>query len=344
MTGSRAGSTIGRVKTDRIPLNTFAIGFGLAGLAEAWSASARVLGLADWLPQLFWVIAAAAWGWLLIAHLVRGARVEQRLVDQLRHPAQGPLAALVPVIAMLLGADLATYSRAAGQVVVVAALATAVVFAGWLVNGWLRGDLELEAVHGGYLLPTVAAGLVGAAAAADVGLPALGWAAFGAGMFFWSVMTTLIMLRLITRAALPASLTPTIAILLAPPPVAGLAWFALAGAHPSPVPYALAGVGVLLLAVQVAFLPRYRALRFSLGFWSFTFPAAASVAFTTELLEITGGTGRRPVIAVLNTALTVAIALLAFRSLPVLSRRRDLAPAPRTAPANDRDMQPVTAR
>lgn len=296
----------------RIPLNTFAIGFGLAGLAEAWSAAAPALGLPGWLPQVFWSIAAVAWLCLLTAHVVHGAR---GLREQLRHPAQGPLAALVPVIAMLLGADLSRYWFAAGRLVVVVALAAAAVFAGWLISTWLRGDLELEAVHGGYLLPTVAAGLVGADAAAAVGLRPLAWGAFGIGVFFWTVVTTLILLRLIIRPALPDALTPTLAIVLAPPAVAGLAWFQLAGPVPGPVPAALAGLTVLLALTQVAMLPRYRRLAFSLGFWSFTFPSAAVAAFTFVWLDAAAVPGRQLITAVLLAVLTVFVAVLAVRSL-----------------------------
>jgi tellurite resistance protein len=309
------------VGTQRMPLNTFAIGFGLAGLAEAWSAAAPALGAPDWLPQVFWSIAAVAWLWLLILHLVRGARATQRLRDQLRHPAQGPLAALVPVIAMLLGADLSRYAFAAGRLVVAVALAAAALFAGWLISTWLQGELELEAVHGGYLLPTVAAGLVGADAAAAVGLRPVAWGAFGTGMFFWIVLTTLILLRIIIRPALPDTLTPTLAIVLAPPAVAGLAWFQLGGATAGPVPAALAGLAVVLALTQVAFLPRYRRLTFSLGFWSFTFPSAAVAAFTFEWLDVAAAPGRRLITAVLLAALTVSVAILATRSLPGARRR-----------------------
>ncbi|MCY1136625.1 transporter [Actinoplanes sp. Pm04-4] len=301
--------------TQRIPLNTFAVGFGLAGVAEAWSAAAPVLGLPGWAPQVFWVIAAVAWLWLVTAHLVRGVRATQRLRDQLRHPAQGPLAALVPVVALLLGADLSRYAAGAGRLVVVLALVAAAVFAGWLISTWLRGELELAAVHGGYLLPTVAAGLVGADAAATVGLPEVGWAAFGVGVFFWVVVTTLILLRIIVRPALPDALTPTLAILLAPPPVAGLAWFALAGPVASPAPAALAGLAALFVLIQLALVPRYRRLTFSLGFWSFTFPTAATVAFTFEWLEITAAPGRSAITAVLLIALTGFVGVLGVRSV-----------------------------
>ncbi|BBH69135.1 transporter [Actinoplanes sp. OR16] len=299
----------------RIPLNTFAIAFGLAGLAEAWTAAAGVLALPSFMPQLFWAAAAVAWIWLITAHLIAGARSGERLRDQLRHPAQGPLGALVPVVGMLLGAELHHFLPRAGEVLVLASIAAAALFAGWLVGTWLEGRLTLEAVHGGYLLPTVAAGLIGGDTASVVGHRQVGWASFGVGVFFWIVIATLILLRLVVRPALPDPLVPTIAILLAPPAVAGLAWFALAGPGFGPVPAALAGITVVLTLVELAYLPRFARLPFSLGFWSFTFPAGAVTAFTAE------ATGDRLVTGVLLAALTVVVTAIAVRSLPVIGRR-----------------------
>ena len=46
------------------------------------------------------------------------------------------------------------------------------------------------------------------------------WACFGVGVFFWGVMTGLLLIRLSFRPALPDPLVPTMAILVAPPAVA----------------------------------------------------------------------------------------------------------------------------
>lgn len=214
---------------ERIPLNTLAIPFGLAGLAEGWGAAAPALSLSPVVSHVLWGVAAVALVWLLVAHVIRGVRSGKPLGGQLRHPAQGPIAALVPITAMLIASDLATVSLVAGRVLFLLSVTAAAVFAGWLIGSWLEGRLALESVHGGYLLPTVAAGLVGADAAAKMGYVALGWGLFGVGASFSVVMTTILIVRLAFRPSLPDPLLPTMAILVAPPAVAGLAWFSLVG-------------------------------------------------------------------------------------------------------------------
>lgn len=296
---------------ERIPLNTWAIAFGTAGLAEAWSEADRSLGWWPVVSTAWWLVTLVVWAWLLVAHLLRGRRTGLPLGPQLRHPAQGPTAAIVPVVAILLGAQLAAVSLLVARAVVLLGIVATVLFLGWLLAGWLTGGLEVGAVHGGYLLPAVAAGLVGADAAAAVGLQPIGWALFASGCFFWVVVTSLLLLRFAVGPPLPDPLVPTMSILMAPPAVAGLAWATLVGPEPDPVGLGLAGLTVVMVVVQLALLPRYARLPFSLGFWSFTFPSAAVVTVAVQWLEPAGAARTVPTIAllVLLTAFVLAIAV-----------------------------------
>ena len=281
--------------TTRIPLNTFAIAFGLAGLA-------------------FWLVSGLAWLTLIAAHTLRGARSTERFVDQLRHPAQGPIAALIPIVGMLMGAVLHQYVAWAGKALVVVSIAVAVIFAGWIIGRWLRGEVVVTAVHGGYLLPTVAAGLLASYASNAVGLTSLAWAAFAVGIFFWIVIFTLQLARFSALTALPAPLVPTMAILVAPPAVAGLSLMAITQTTTGPVLDALAGITVVMFFVQAALLPAYRRTPFSIGSWSFTFPFAAVAAFFTLYFSHTAA---GPAIAALLVAVissgVLTVALLTVR-------------------------------
>ncbi|MBS1674025.1 MAG: transporter [Actinobacteria bacterium] len=316
-----------RIAGERIPLNTFAIGFGLAGLAETWSVLGADLGWPWLYGQVLWIVAGIAWIWLIVAHTARGLRTDRRLVDQLRHPAQGPIAALVPVTGMLLGADLYDVLPAAGLVLVVLSTIASLVFGGWMIATWFEGRLELAAVHGGYLLPTVAAGLVGADTCMHVGLAAAAWLMLGIGVFFWAVMTTLLVLRLTVSPVLPDPLVPTMMILLAPPVVGGIAWFALAGHEASPVALSIAGLTILTVIMQITLIGRYRRLRFSLGFWSFTFPIAAFGVYTTMWLALLRFPGWQGVATVLAALISLFILAIAVRSLALIPRSRSAAAA-----------------
>jgi tellurite resistance protein len=304
------------VAVTRIPLNLFAIPLGLTGLAETWSDAGVSLIFPLALTEVFWAIAAIAWVWMIAAHLARGARSEATLASQLRHPAQGPTAAIVPIVGMLLGANLHQFWPVGGTILVLASIVATALFASWILSFWMRGELALESVHGAYLLPTVAASFVAGGTASVIGAPVLGLGAFAVGAFSWLTMFPLVAARLTFRAPLPAPLAPTMAILMAPPAVAGLSWFAYNGGKLDVVEQGLAGVGVLLVLMQLQFLRRYVRLPFSLGFWTFAFPTAFVGAYAIVLIEkshVGGAPIYAAVILALVTGLIVAIAIFSLR-------------------------------
>ncbi|NQX37162.1 hypothetical protein [Herbiconiux sp. VKM Ac-2851] len=303
----------------RIPLNTFAIAFGLAGLATIWTTAAHLLGTSEVIGQVLWAAVLVSWVWLIVAHLRRGAKSAETLAQQLRHPAQGPIAALVPVVGMLLGADLYRFLPVPGEILVVLSIGAAAVFAAWILAFWHTGNLSPEAFHGGYLLPTVAAGLIAATTSSKVGLPLLAIGCFAVGIFFWIVISTVLLARLAFFAPLPAALTPTCAILLAPPAVAGAAWFTINGEHPDLISTALLGLLVIMALQQVALIPRYRTLPFSLGFWSFTFPLAAAGGYGMEWLSIAEFQGWQYLAWFLVALVTVVVILIGIRSLVLVT-------------------------
>jgi tellurite resistance protein len=299
----------------RIPLNTLAIPLGLTGLAEVWGEAAKTLGTPAGVAEVFWIIAAVALIWIIAAHAWRGARSADRLSTQLVHPAQGPIAALVPIVGMLLGGNLYGFWAVGGLVLTVASLVAAAAFTGWILSVWMRGELKLESVHGGYFLPTVAASFVSAGTAAEVGLRPLAIGAFAVGTFFWAIMFTVLLARLAFRPALPAPLVPSLAIMIAPPAVAGAAWFVIDGGRVDTSLYGLAALTVSMLLLQFALVPRYLKLAFSLGFWSFSFPFAYVGAFGIIWLGLLRTPGWQAIIVAIVAGVSVLIVAIAVQSL-----------------------------
>jgi tellurite resistance protein len=311
-----------RSAASRIPLNTLAIAFGIAGLAGLWSIASTALGLSEVLPEVIWAGAAVAWVWLIVAHAIRGSRSRETLISQLRHPAQGPIAAIVPAVGMLLGANLHQFWPLGGTVLVLVSLVFAAVFAGAILAFWHTGRLTPEAFHGAYLLPTVAAALIAATTTFKVGFPQLATGAFAVGIFFWVVIVTVLLARLALFPPLPDALTPTLAILLAPPAVAGTAWFAMTGVKEDAVSTGLLGLLILMLLLQMFLIPVYRKLTFTLGFWSFTFPLAAAGGYAIQWLEASGFPGWQAVAATVAALVSAVIIWIGVRSLLLVSTVR----------------------
>jgi tellurite resistance protein len=315
--------------------NMFGIAFGIAGLAEAWQATEPTLGTPHAVPNALNILAAVIWIVVIVAYAAQGPR--QILTDLLDRTV-GPFVPLSSITAMLLAASLSKYSFEAGRALVVVFVIVTIGVGGWMTGQWIVADLDPDAVHPGYFLPTVAGGLIAAYASAQVHLHLLAEASFGIGVLCWVLLGSLLLNRLFFRPTLPPALFPTLAIEVAPPVVAGIAYSALSGGATDTVAYGLAGYGILMVLVQLRLVPLYARLRFGPGFWAFTFSYAATATDALEWIGLkhpAGATAYSAVIVATITAFIVAIAVRTFVAIrhhqffPVSPPKPAVEPSPR---------------
>src|SRR5215469_338306 len=84
-----------------VPLNSFAIPLGVAALGGVWSSGAAALAITALPAQALFAVAALLWLAFTVAYAA-GAIGRRAFIRDLHHPARGPYAAYIPVIAMLL--------------------------------------------------------------------------------------------------------------------------------------------------------------------------------------------------------------------------------------------------
>jgi tellurite resistance protein len=309
----------------RFPPNLFAIPFGLAGLAEAWHAAELTLHTPEAVPDALSILAALAWVTLIVCYSAQGTR--NNFAD-FRNKTFSPFISLAPVTGMLLATTLSVQAFAAGRALVVVFLIGTLLVGGFLTGEWIVASLDHDTAHPGYFLPTVAGGLIGAFCSAEVHLDGLAKASFGIGILCWLLLGSTILNRLFFHAPLQPPLVPTLAIELAPPAVAGIAYFALTGGRTDFVAQALAGYTVLMILVQVRLLPTFARLTFGPGFWAFTFSWAATATDALEWIALRKPPGATAYAAAILVVITVFISYIAARTTVLIARGQLLPPRP----------------
>ena len=301
-------------KALHLTANLFAVPFGLVGLAQAWSAVTKLAGASALPGNVLWIIAAVAWLIILAAYLSNVA-AQRRWKAELSDPTFGPFTALIVIVPMLLGARLAEQAKDAGQVVFWVSAALMVVTGAWITGDWITCDGGIRRWNPGYYLPTAAGGLLAGGASAVLGFPTVSRVLFGLGITSFVVLAPIISLRLYDVPSLPPPLLPTIAIELAPPVVAGNAWFEINGDKVDTPAAVLAGLSLLMLLVQLRLVPLYRRAPFGPGYWAFSFPYAAAVTYGVAWLDVEHANGAADVGYALVAILTTGFALLAARTV-----------------------------
>jgi tellurite resistance protein len=188
----------------------------------------------------------------------------------------------------------------------------------------------------------VAGGLVAAGGSAVLGFPLLARLMFGYGSVCWLVLGSVVLARLFTQPLLPPALRPTMAIEVAPPVVAGSAWFAMNGNRPDTVAAVLAGYGALMVLVQLRLVPAYAAAPFGPGTWAFSFSYAAAFAVAIRWLAAGDVPGRRTATYVLLAVVSAMILALVVRTVSALARATFLPRRPvRSGPEPGREREPL---
>jgi len=314
----------------RFPVGLFAIpvgGFALAGTWRraqvfGWSFTQSVDDVLAWTALLALVV-------LLLFYLAKCFFHPLAIANEFTHPLAGSLMALIPLSFLLCIVYFGEPGHDGWLLFAILALIAQGVVAIRIVSIITIAALPVVAVTPALYVPPVAGGFVGAMALNTLGYS--GWAAllFGMGLASWALLEVRVLNRLF-EGAMPEALRPTIGLELAPPTVATLAVGSIWPLLPGEV--LIVGLG-LAAGPIVAVMARYKwwsHVPFSIGFWSFSFPAAALAG---GVIEVVRRGGWPPLVG--GVALCMASSVIAFLFIRtgLLLLRGKLIPAlpPKTA-------------
>lgn len=265
--------------------------------------------------DVLFALAAVLWAVLLAGALTRAIRAPGQVPEEMRDPVLSPFWSLPWIVGMLLALGLEPHAYGLAKAAFVVFFIATLLYAGWVTGEWILTHLNPEAFHPGYVLPGVAGGLIGAEVASVFGMDGIGWLSFGLGAISWLVISSVSFNRLFLTPISTPALVPLLAILIAPPAVAGTAYFQLDGLTVDTLAYALAGYTILMALIQVRLLPLYLRLEFGLGFWAFTFCWAAVAALALRWLQIEDPPNASLYAGVAVGAVSLLIAAISARTL-----------------------------
>jgi tellurite resistance protein len=150
---------------------------------------------------------------------------------------------------------------------------------------------------------------------------------FGYGTLCWLIFGTVVLARLFGGPELAPPLRPTLAILVAPPVVAGNAWFAMNGDRLDTISLFLGGFAVLMVVMQLRLIPVFLQVPFGPGSWAFSFSYAAAFAFAIRWLGAEHAPDQRGLAYALLAIITAGIAALATMTINRLVQGRYLSQA-----------------
>jgi tellurite resistance protein len=308
-----------------VPAAFFAMVLGLAGLGNDWRAASALWGLPAAIGEGIMAVAVATWLAVIVLHAAKWVWAREAALAEWRHPIHCCFLGLAPVGTMLVALAVLPYSDGAARALFAAGAVAQVAFSVWRAGGLWGGGRDPLATTPVLYLPSVAGGFVLATAAGALGHPTLGGLAFGAGMFSWLALESVIIHRLLVHDTVAVPLLPTLGIQMAPPVVACVAYVSLTPGAPDRFALALLGYGLLQAMVVARLLPRLRAQRFAPSYWAFTF-GATTLALGPLRLTARGAADLEWLAAGLFVAANLVVGGVAVGTIVLAVRGRLLPP------------------
>lgn len=268
-----------------VPVGAFAVVIGLSSFAIMFREVERILGFAGGLAEVVALLAGLSF--MIVAGLYLGkmlgywSQVRREFAD----PAELQLFPMVTIALLLLALVISPYSGTVTVVMwsVAATLHLVLVIA--IVKRWIFDTFEIGTFSPAWIL-SVGGNLVVAMAGARLGFVEVAWFFFSSGLMMWLIMFTIVIQRLIFHDSLPTTLTPSLFILMTPPSVAFLAYLQLGDGRLDVLARTLFSTALLLAGILASLAPVFLRVRFSLGWWAFTFPSSALTMAALRYHEI----------------------------------------------------------
>ncbi len=305
----RGGSTT-------VPASLFSMVLGLAGLGNSWRVAHDLWRLPADIGEIVLAVAASIWVALLIAYLASLLLAHRGTLAELRHPVNANFVGLIGVATLLIANAALPYSHPVALVLFAGGALFTLGYAVWQTGAMWQDERGPDATTGALYLPTVAGSFVTATTAAALGFADWGRLAFGAGLFSWFAIESVLLHRLYAVGRLPPAQRPSLGIQFAPPVVGAMAYLSITQGPPDNFARALAGYGMLQALVVIRLLPWIRQQPFAPSYWAFTF-GAASLATTLMRMVARGETGAvaelAPVVFVAANLVVVLIFVATLR-------------------------------
>jgi len=261
-----------------IPASYFGMVLGLSGLGTAWRFAAQVWHLPAIMGEIVSLASVAVWALLVILFVLKWLAARPDAIAEACHPVQCCFVALAGVATMLAAGGLLPYSRPAAEVMVAAGAAFSLGFGVWRTGGLWQGGRDPASSTPVLYLAAVAGGFVSATLLSALGHADWGRLFFGASLFSWLSIESVLIHRLYIAPAMAEPLRPTMGVQIAPAPVGLAAYLSLEPGPADLAAYMLLGYGLLQTLIILRLLRWIRKEPFALSYWAFTFGITALAA------------------------------------------------------------------
>lgn len=297
------------LKAARIGTPHFGIAVGILAYANLWSLIASTFDSGHLFAKGIAAIGILVWLCLIVAFTQRWNATISTLRIERGHPVALHLAALIPLSALLAALTAKQHIGELADTFLMCTLVLQLVIGQSILGKFWRGGRSAEQLTAVVYLPAVSLNFVSATACAALGWNELAYLFFGAGIFSWLAIESMVLTRATQSSSIPSAERPLLGVQMAPPAVAGVSYLHIIGGYPDPFAYLLLGYALYQAALAIQLLPWVTKQPFTPAYWSYSFGSVSLSALCLKMW-IQTATPLMAALAVVTTVLTSVLMLV----------------------------------
>lgn len=302
------------------PVSFLAICLGLIGFTLAWQKAEQIFKLPFTISNYLLYFSILIIGVVFAMYFAKLIKYPEEVKKEFNHPIKlnfypilAKLFLISSVIYLTINIDVSRYLWWAGVII-------QFIFTIIVMSAWIRHDkFKIHHINPSWFIPVVGCVIIPIAGVKHFS-PELSWFFFSIGVFWWLILMTIVINRVIFHHPVPDKLVPTFFILFAPPIIGFIALTKLLG-ELNPFGNLLYYFGAFMFILILFQFKIFAKLKFYLSWWAYSFPMDALMIGTLLMYHETGSLFFKVASWIIFILLNGTILLLTVKTIKAIKNR-----------------------
>ncbi len=307
-------------RLENFPISFLAVCLGLFGFTLAWQKAEQVLKFPFSISTALLYFSILVSGIILTTYFIKFVKYPEKVKQEFNHPIKLNFYPIIAKIFLIASIIYLSLNIVISKYLWWTGVAMQFIFTIVILSAWIKHEkFEIHHINPSWFIPVVGCIIIPIAGIKHFA-PELSWFFFSIGFFWWLILTTLIMNRIIFHRPIPNKLVPTLFILFAPPVIGFIALTKLLGGI-NPFGNLLYYFGLFLFILLLFQFKLFAKLKFYLSWWAYSFPLAALAIGTFLFYHETGLFFFKIMSWILFILLNAIILLLSIKTLKAIKNK-----------------------
>jgi len=275
---------INKRSLEHFPVQLFAVIMGVSGLAIVFAKAYHLIGMPYWIYILILLVDTILFLGIFTAYMFKWLLYPEAVKKEFNHPIKSSFMAAISISFLLFSIAFYDFAPTVSILLWCIGAPLQLMFTLIVMRYWIHNELNVVHSNPAWFIP-----IVGNLLVPVVGIEAAPvWVSlffFALGLFFWMVLFTIMIYRIVFHHPLAKKLVPTLFILIAPPAVGFVSYFRITNGSIDMFSMFLYFIALFTLLLLLFMVRMFDTKQFFISWWAYTFPLAA-ITIATLLMHM----------------------------------------------------------